>query len=79
MLACLQHDTAASCFIRADHGQRAAQVVEHYVDEESAFTIRYHQVLRFQADESVGCDYSHFDDSPSAHMWRTINWPTRYL
>ena len=20
-----------------------------------------------------------FDDSPSAHMWRTINWPSRYL
>jgi hypothetical protein len=20
-----------------------------------------------------------FDQSPSAHMWRTINWPTRYL
>ena len=20
-----------------------------------------------------------FDASPSAHMWRTINWPTRYL
>ena len=20
-----------------------------------------------------------FDDSPTAHMWRTINWPTRYL
>jgi hypothetical protein len=20
-----------------------------------------------------------FDDSPAAHMWRTINWPTRYL
>jgi hypothetical protein len=20
-----------------------------------------------------------FDDSPSAHMWRTLNWPTRYL
>ena len=20
-----------------------------------------------------------FDGSPSAHMWRTINWPTRYL
>jgi hypothetical protein len=20
-----------------------------------------------------------FDDSPSAHMWRTINWPTRFL
>jgi len=20
-----------------------------------------------------------FDDSPSAHIWRAINWPTRYL
>jgi len=20
-----------------------------------------------------------FDQSPAAHMWRTINWPTRYL
>jgi hypothetical protein len=20
-----------------------------------------------------------FDNSASAHMWRTINWPTRYL
>jgi len=20
-----------------------------------------------------------FDRSPAAHMWRTINWPTRYL
>ena len=20
-----------------------------------------------------------FDGSPSAHMWRTISWPTRYL
>ncbi len=20
-----------------------------------------------------------FDDSPASHMWRTINWPTRYL
>jgi hypothetical protein len=20
-----------------------------------------------------------FDGSPVAHMWRTINWPTRYL
>jgi len=20
-----------------------------------------------------------FDTSPSAHMWRTLNWPTRFL
>jgi hypothetical protein len=20
-----------------------------------------------------------FDASPTAHMWRTINWPTKYL
>src|SRR5262247_2162747 len=27
-----------------------------------------------QPEEGLG-----WDDSPSAHMWRTINWPTRYL
>ena len=27
-----------------------------------------------QPEEGLG-----FDDSPSAHMWRTIMWPTRYL
>jgi hypothetical protein len=27
-----------------------------------------------QPEEGLG-----FDQSPSAHMWRTINWPTRYL
>jgi hypothetical protein len=27
-----------------------------------------------QPEEGLG-----FDDSPSAHMWRTINWPTRFL
>ena len=27
-----------------------------------------------QPEEGLG-----FDDSPSSHMWRTINWPTRYL
>jgi hypothetical protein len=149
VLACLLHDVATSGFIRADHGYWAAQLVEPYVDEEVAFAIRYHQVLRFYPDESVGYDYPQsyirlfgadfrpepylhrayeyarnhkyymsarlltlndlysfdpnvhveldeftdivgrhfrqpeeglgFDDSPSAHMWRTINWPTRYL
>jgi hypothetical protein len=27
-----------------------------------------------QPEEGLG-----FDQSPSSHMWRTINWPTRYL
>jgi len=149
VMACLLHDIASSGFIRADHGYWAAQLVEPYVDEEVSFAIRYHQVLRFYPDDSVGYAYpdsyvrlfgadfkpapylerayeyarNHkyymsarlltvndlysfdpdvhieleeftdiigrhfrqpeeglgFDQSPSAHMWRTINWPTRYL
>jgi hypothetical protein len=149
VLACLLHDIGNIGFIRADHGYWAAQLVEPYVDEEVTFAIRYHQVLRFFADESVGYAYPEsyvrlfgadfkpepyvereyefarkhkyymsarlltvndlyaldpdahveleeftdivgrhfrqppeglgFDHSPSAHMWRTINWPTRYL
>lgn len=149
VLACLLHDIATSGFIRADHGYWAAQLVEPYVDEEVSFAIRYHQVLRFYPDASVGYEYPQsyvrlfganfkpepylerayedarkhkyymsarlltvndlysfdpavqveleeftdivgrhfrqpeeglgFDQSPSAHMWRTINWPTRYL
>ena len=149
VLACLLHDIGNIGFIRADHGYWAAQLVEPYVDEEVTFAIRYHQVLRFYPDESVGYTYPPsyirlfgadfkpeayvereyqyarrhkyymsarlltvndlyaydpdlhveleeftdivgrhfrqpqeglgFDHSPSAHMWRTINWPTRYL
>ena len=149
VLACLLHDIGNIGFIRADHGYWAAQLVEPYVDPEVMFAIRYHQALRFYADDSVGYSYPesyiklfgpdyrpepyierayktardhkwymsarlltvndlyafdpnvkveleeftdivdrHFrqpeeglgwDDSPSSHMWRTINWPTRYL
>ena len=57
VLACLLHDIATSGFIRADHGYWAAQLVEPYVDEEVSFAIRYHQVLRFYPDESVGYKY----------------------
>ena len=149
VLACLLHDIAVAGFIRGDHGYWGAQLVEPYVDEEVSFAIRYHQALRFYADESVGYaypenyvklfgpdykpdayierDYQYarkhkyymsarlicvndlyafdpnvhvqleeftdivsrhfkqpkeglgFDASPSAHMWRTIMWPTKYL
>ena len=149
VLACLLHDIAVAGFIRSDHGYWSAQLLEPYVDEEVSWAIRYHQVLRFFADESVGYKYPEsyvklfgadyqpephiqaayryardhkwymtsrlitvndlysfdpnvkveleeftdvvgrnfkqpkeglgFDASPSSHMWRTINWPTRYL
>lgn len=149
VLACLLHDIAISGFIRGDHGYWGAQLVEPYVDPEVSWAIRYHQALRFFADESVGYAYPEMyvklfgadykpepyierdyryarghkwymsarlicvndlysfdpnarvqleeftdvvgrnfrqpeeglglDASPSAHMWRTIMWPTRYL
>ena len=149
VLACLLHDISVAGFIRSDHGYWSAQHLEPYVDEEVSWAIRYHQTLRFFADESVGYKYPEsyvklfgadyqpephiqaayryardhkwymssrlitvndlysfdpnakveldeftdvvgrhfkqpkeglgFDASPSSHMWRTINWPTRYL
>ena len=57
VLACLLHDIAISGFIRGDHGYWGAQLVEPYVDPEVSWGIRYHQALRFFADESVGYKY----------------------
>jgi hypothetical protein len=57
VLACLLHDIGISGFIRSDHGYWSAQLVEPYVDEEVSWAIRYHQALRFFADESVGYRY----------------------
>ena len=149
ILACLLHDIGIAGFIRSDHGYWAAQLLEPYVDAEVAWAIRYHQALRFFADESVGYRYPEmyvklfgpdykpepyierahrearehkwymtarlicvndlyafdptvqvrleeftdivgrnfrqpkeglgFDGSPTAHMWRTIIAPTKYL
>jgi hypothetical protein len=149
ILACLLHDIAIHGFIRSDHGYWGAQLIAPYVDEEVAWAIKAHQVLRFYPDESVGYTYPEmylrlfgedfepepyiqeeykrlrdhkwymtgrqitindvyafdpnvkanmedfydiigrhfhqpeeglgFDNSPVAHMWRTIIWPTRYL
>jgi hypothetical protein len=148
-LACLLHDISVIGFIQGDHGYWGAQLVAPYVDEEVAWAIRAHQVLRFFPDPAAGYQYPdqyiklfgpdfrpepyvaaayrrardhkwymtgrlitvndiyafdpnvvvnlddftdvigrHFrqpeeglglDDSPSAHMWRTIMWPTRAL
>jgi hypothetical protein len=57
ILACLVHDCSAAGFIRADHGYWAAQLIAPYVDEEVAFAVRYHQVLRFYPDEAFGYKY----------------------
>jgi HD domain-containing protein len=57
VFACLVHDIGIAGFIRGDHGYWAAQLVEPYVDEEVSWAIRYHQALRFFADESVGYEY----------------------
>jgi len=56
-IACLLHDLSVIGFIRADHGYWAAQLLEPYVDEEVAWGIRMHQVLRFFPDEAAGYEY----------------------
>jgi hypothetical protein len=57
VLACLLHDIAVVAFIRTDHGYYGAQLVEPYVDEETAFAIRYHQPLRFYPDAEMQYEY----------------------
>ena len=56
ILACLLHDVAQE-LIKVDHGWWAAQLFEPYVPEQTAFAIRYHQALRFYADEANGYPY----------------------
>ncbi|MEI9850973.1 MAG: HD domain-containing protein [Sphingomonas sp.] len=57
VLACLLHDISNGCLIRTDHGYWGAQMVAPYVTEEVAWAVRYHQALRYFADESVGYAY----------------------
>lgn len=57
VLACLLHDIANGCLIRADHGYWGAQMIAPYVDEEVAFAVRYHQALRYFADPAAGYEY----------------------
>ena len=55
-LACLLHDCVLS-LIKPDHGWWGAQLFEPYIPEKSAFAIRYHQTLRFYADDDAGYEY----------------------
>jgi hypothetical protein len=43
--------------IKVDHGWWGAQMYEPYVSEKVSFAIRYHQALRFYADEEHGYEY----------------------
>ena len=77
VLACLLHDIAIAGFIRSDHGYWAAQLLEPYVEPEVCWAIRYHQALRFYADESVGYSYPEMyiklfgpDYKPEPHIER---------
>jgi hypothetical protein len=57
VLACLLHDIANVALVGSDHGYWGAQLIGPYVDEEVSWAVRYHQALRFFADESVGYAY----------------------
>jgi hypothetical protein len=57
ILACLLHDISNGCLIRTDHGYWGSQMIAPYVDEEVAWAVKYHQPLRYFADESVGYEY----------------------
>lgn len=56
ILACLLHDVVQS-LIKVDHGWWGAQMFEPYIPEKSTFGVRYHQALRFYADEPNGYEY----------------------
>jgi len=56
ILACLLHDVVQA-LIKVDHGWWGAQIFEPYVPEKTSFGIRYHQALRFYADEAAGYEY----------------------
>jgi hypothetical protein len=57
IMACLLHDISNGALIRADHGYWGSQLIAPYVSEEVAWAVKYHQPLRYFADESVGYEY----------------------
>jgi hypothetical protein len=57
VIACLLHDISNGALLRTDHGYWSAQLVAPYVSEEVAWAIKYHQALRYFADEPAGFKY----------------------
>ena len=56
IFACLLHDVVQA-LIKVDHGWWGAQMFEPYVPEKTSFGVRYHQALRFYADDANGYEY----------------------
>ena len=56
IFACLLHDVVQA-LIKVDHGWWGAQLFEPYVPEKTSFGVRYHQALRFYADDANGYEY----------------------
>jgi hypothetical protein len=57
VIACLLHDISNGAFLRTDHGYWGAQMIAPYVSEEIAWAVKYHQALRYFADEAAGFKY----------------------
>jgi hypothetical protein len=57
VVACFLHDISNGALVRPDHGYWSAQLIAPYVSEEIAWAVRYHQPLRYFADDSVGYKY----------------------
>jgi hypothetical protein len=57
VLASLLHDISMGGLLRSDHGYWGSQLIAPYVSEEIAWAVKYHQALRYFADESVGYQY----------------------
>lgn len=57
VVACFLHDISNGALVRPDHGYWSAQLIAPYVSEEISWAVRYHQPLRYFADESVGYKY----------------------
>jgi hypothetical protein len=57
VMAILLHDISNGCFVRCDHGYWGAQMVAPYVSGEIAWAVKYHQCLRYVADEAAGYSY----------------------
>ena len=57
VVACLLHDIANGALLRTDHGYWGAQMIAPYVSEEIAWAVKYHQALRYFADEPAGFKY----------------------
>ena len=57
VVACLLHDISNGAFLRTDHGYWGAQMIAPYVSEEISWAVKYHQALRYFADEAAGFKY----------------------